>query len=88
MKTTTIQKIISNHNFGLNTHIGRYVYDIQFDYMAGCWRIIRCLSKYLKGSNKAIQYDFCGNAIKSTVDTYWEWRERIPKEAVEWIKGK
>lgn len=72
MKLTTYQKIISNHNFGLNTPIGRYVYDIQYDYMVGCWRVIRCLSKYLKGNNKAVQYDFCGNAIKSTVDTYWE----------------
>ena len=86
MKLTTYQKIIFNHNFGLNTHIGRYVYDIQFDYMAGCWRVIRCLSKYLKGHNRAVQYDFCGNAIESTIDTYWEWWERIPDDMVTLIK--
>ena len=86
MKTTTIQKIITNHNFGLNTHIGRYSYDIQYDYQGGFWRIIRCLNKYLKGSNKAVQYDFCGNAIESTVDTYWEWEEKIPDDMVTLIK--
>lgn len=86
MKTTTIQKIITNHNFGLNTHIGRYSYDIQCDYQGGFWRIIRCLNKYLKGSNKAVQYDFCGNAIESTVGTYWEWKEKIPDDMVTLIK--
>lgn len=85
MKTTTIHKIITNHNFGLNTQIGRYVYDIQYDYMGGFWRIIRCLKTYVKG-NKAVQYDFCGNSIESTSNTNWEWRERIPKEMVSWIK--
>ena len=85
MKTTTIQKIISNHNFGLNTHIGRYSYDIQYDYQGGFWRIIRCLSEYLKGRN-AVQYDFCGNAIESTINTNWEWWDRIPDDMVKLIK--
>lgn len=87
MKLTTYQKIIHNHNFGLNTHIGRFVYDIQYDYQGGFWRIIRCLSKYLKGRN-VTQYDFCGNVIGSTQENSWEWREKLPKEAVEWIRGK
>lgn len=87
MKLTTYQKIVHNHNFGLNTPIGRYVYDIQFDYMAGCWRIIRCLKTYLKGKNAA-QYDFCGNSIEPINDINWEWRERVPNEVVDWIRGK
>ena len=87
MKLTTYQKIVHKHNFGLNTPIGRYVYDIQFDYMAGFWRVIRCLKVYLKGKN-TIQYDFCGNAVGSTQENNWEWREKLPKEAVEWIRGK
>ena len=85
MKSTTIQKIISNHNFGLNTKQGRYAYDIQYDQMAGCWRIIRCLTKYLKGRN-VVQYDFCGNAIGLTNDTNWEWWEKIPSDMVTLIK--
>lgn len=76
MKPTTIQKIISNHNFGLNTHIGRYTYDIQYDYQGGFWRIIRCLTKYLKGRN----------AIESIANTNWEWGERIPSDMVTLIK--
>lgn len=76
MKPTNIQKIISNHNFGLNTHIGRYSYDIQYDPMAGCWRIIRCLTKYLKGRN----------TIESIANTNWEWWERIPSDMVTLIK--
>ena len=87
MKISTYQKIVSNHNFGLNTPIGRYVYDIQFDYMAGFWRIIRCLKNHLKG-NKAIQYDFCGNSIEPTSNTNWEWRERVPEEVMNWVRGK
>lgn len=85
MKPTTIQKIISNHNFGLNTKNGKYTYDIQYDPMAGCWRIIRCLTKYLKGRD-AVQYDFCGNAIGFTNDNNWEWMERVPKELIQYIK--
>ena len=85
MKTNTYQRIITNHNCGLNTQIGRYVYDIQYDYMGGFWRIIRCLKAHVKG-NKAVQYDFCGNSIEPTSNTNWEWRERIPKEMVNWIK--
>lgn len=87
MKISTYQKIVSNHNFGLNTPIGRYVYDIQFDYMAGFWRVIRCLKNYLKG-NKAVQYDFCGHAIEPTSNTNWEWRERVPEEVMNWVRGK
>lgn len=87
MKINTYQKIVSNHNFGLNTRIGRYVYDIQYDYMAGFWRVIRCPRGWIKG-NKAVQYDFCGNAIESTSGTNWEWRERVPQEVVNWIRGK
>lgn len=87
MKISTYQKIVSNHNFGLNTPIGRYVYDIQFDYMAGFWRVIRCLKTHLKG-NKAVQYDFCGNAVEPTSNTNWEWRERVPEEVMDWVRGK
>ena len=76
MKPTTIQKIISNHNFGLNTHIGRYSYDIQYDYQGGFWRIIRCLTKYLKGRN----------ATESIANTNWEWWGRIPSDMVALIK--
>ena len=76
MKLITIQKIISNHNFGLNTHIGRYSYDIQYDYQGGFWRIIRCLTKCLKGRN----------TIESIANTNWEWWERIPSDMVTLIK--
>ena len=87
MKISTYKRIAANHNRGINTHIGRYLYNIQYDYMGRFWRVIRCLKAYVKG-NKAVQYDFCGNAIEPTSDTNWEWRERVPQEVVDWIRGK
>ena len=79
MKFTTYQRIARNHNLGLNTPIGRYLYNIQYDYMGGFWRVIRCLKGWEGGT--AVQYDFCGNVIGSTQGNNWEWRERIPDEA-------
>lgn len=79
MKISTFRRIIANHNKGLDTHMGRYLYNIQYDFMAGCHRIIRCLKGWEGGT--AVQYDFCGNVIGSTQGNNWEWRERIPEEA-------
>lgn len=78
MKISTFKRIIANHNKGLDTHMGRYLYNIQYDFMAGCHRIIRCLKGWEGGT--AVLYDFCGNVIGSTQGNNWEWRERIPDE--------
>lgn len=87
MKINTFLRIVVNHNRGLDTRIGHYLYNIQYDYMGGFWRVIRCPKGWVKG-NRAVQYDFCGNAIEPTSDTNWEWRERVPQEIVNWIRGK
>lgn len=84
MKINTFQRIIINHNRGNDTHIGHYSYNIQYDFMGGFWRIIRCPRGFEKGH--AVQYNSYGNAIESTVNNSWEWRERIPKEVFDEIK--
>lgn len=66
------------------THMGRYSYSIQFDTMMGKNRIIRCLRGRENG--QAVQYDFCGNAIESTIGNNWEWREVVPEAVYEMAK--
>lgn len=86
MKISTFRRIIANHNKGLDTHMGRYLYNIQYDFMAGFFRVIRCRKGWEGGT--AVQYDFCGNPIGSTQGNNWEWRERVPQEVVDWVRGK
>lgn len=85
MKINTFLRIVANHNRGINTRIGHYLYNIQYDYMGGFWRVIRCVRGWENGT--AVQYDFCGNVVGSTQGNNWEWKEKLPKEAIEWIKA-
>ena len=80
MKTTTLAKIIFNHLCDdKNTKIGRYWYNVQYDSMADRLRIIRCPDGY-QNNRKAVAYNFCGEAVGETKETYWEWKEAISRE--------
>lgn len=71
MKQSTIDRIINNHNNRKLTHIGAYIYDIQWHPLDNKWYIRRC-----KKDNIGREWlDWKGNVISG-----WEWIQPIDFE--------
>lgn len=68
MKQRTINRILTNHDHGQFTTIGKYSYNLQFNFMDYKWWIVRCPSG--RERDEFITWD----GIQTS---YWEWLEPV-----------
>ena len=88
MKPETVCRIYLHHkHYNAPIKIGRFWYETQYNPMNNQTYIIRCPDGYQNGL-EAVEYNFCGEAVKTTFGSYWEWYEPIREESWKLIDEK